>query len=253
MLPLGLYSRKIIVATCSSRRFAFRETGSAKTRHASRRVPLYTTFICGDENFNETPFPPPPLLLEHLLAQTYTKDVLQLGFQLFALSLRSELVVEGRKKGFGTTDARRIRKRAAKGEEREEEESGYRKSARVRNRLRNGRSLGLNLATVSRSPVGRIAGFHSPPRFTFKIEHHLARFRQPGNASRSPRESRMSSFRLLFISPFSPPIRLIRVIRDIRVEGTTRCMELNSRRKRERIIIKIDSRRNRDRFVNIFV
>lgn len=196
--------------------------------------------------------PPPPLLLEHLLAQTYTKDVLQLGFQLFALSLRSELVVEGRKKGFGTTDARRIRKRAAKGEEREEE-SGYRKSARVRNRFRNGRSLGLNLATVSRSPVGRIAGFHSPPRFTFKIEHHLARFRQPGNASRSPRESRMSSFRLLFISPFSPPIRLIRVIRDIRLEGTTRCMELNSRRKRERIIIKIDSRRNRDRFVNIFV
>lgn len=172
---------------------------------------------------------------------------------MFALSLRSELVVEGRKKGFGTTDARRIRKRAAKGEKREEEESGYRKSARVRNRLRNGRSLGLNLATVSRSPVGRIAGFHSPPRFTFKIEHHLARFRQPGNASRSPRESRMSSFRLLFISPFSPPIRLIRVIRDIRVEGTTRCMELNSRRKRERIIIKIDSRRNRDRFVNIFV
>lgn len=173
---------------------------------------------------------------------------------MFALSLRSELVVEGRKKGFGTTDARRIRKRAAKGEEREEEESGYRKSARVRNRLRNGRSLGLNLATVSRSPVGRIAGFHSPPRFTFKIEHHLARFRQPGNASRSPRESRMSSFRLLFISPFSsPPIRLIRVIRDIRVEGTTRCMELNSRRKRERIIIKIDSRRNRDRFVKIFV
>ena len=35
LLPAGLYSRKIIVATCSSRRFAFRETGSAKTRHAS--------------------------------------------------------------------------------------------------------------------------------------------------------------------------------------------------------------------------
>lgn len=27
------------------------------------------------------------------------------------------------------------------------------------------------MATVSRSPMGRIAGFHSPARFTFKIEH----------------------------------------------------------------------------------
>lgn len=149
-------------------------------------------------------FPPSPPSRTPPGPNIYQRCTATRTFQLFALSLRSELV-EGRKKGFGTTDARRIRKRAAKGEKREEEESGYRKSARVRNRLRNGRSLGLNLATVSRSPVGRIAGFHSPPRFTFKIEHHLARFRQPGNASRSPRESRMSSFRLLFISPFSPP------------------------------------------------
>lgn len=44
LLPLGLYSRKIIVATCSSRRFAFRETGSAKTRHASWPRVVYVTF-----------------------------------------------------------------------------------------------------------------------------------------------------------------------------------------------------------------
>lgn len=44
LLPLGPYSRKIIVATCSSRRFAFRETGSAKTRHASWPRVVYVTF-----------------------------------------------------------------------------------------------------------------------------------------------------------------------------------------------------------------
>ena len=82
------------------------------------------------------------------------------------------------------TDARRIRKRAGERErERERERKGkraYRKSARVRRFSKRGKSrtrpwntcsLGLNLATVSRSPMGRIAGFHSPARFTFKIEH----------------------------------------------------------------------------------